>query len=43
MNDVIFVEKKGSSVERLKQVVYETLIDSHSRRQKKMKTPGHQE
>ncbi len=34
MNDVIFVEKKGSSVERLKQVVHETLIDSHSRRQK---------
>jgi len=34
MNDVIFVEKRGSSVERLKQVVRETLIDSHSRRQK---------
>jgi DNA-binding NtrC family response regulator len=36
MNDVIFVEKKGSSVERLKQVVHETLIGSHSRRQKKI-------
>ena len=35
MNDVIFVEKEGSSVERLKQVVHETLIDSHFRRQKK--------
>jgi DNA-binding NtrC family response regulator len=34
MNDVIFVEKKGNSVERLKQVVHETLIDSHSRRPK---------
>ena len=34
MNDVIFVEKRGNSVERLKQVVHETLIDSHSRRQK---------
>ena len=34
INDVIFVEKKGSSVERLKQVVYETLRDPHSRRQK---------
>ena len=34
MNDVIFVEKTGSSVERLKQVVHETLIDSESRRQK---------
>jgi CheY-like chemotaxis protein len=34
LNGVIFVEKKGSSVERLKQVVHETLIDSHSRRQK---------
>ena len=34
MNGVIFVEKKGSSVERLKQVVHETLIDSHSRRHK---------
>ena len=34
MNDVIFVEKKGSSVERLKQVVHETLIDTHCRRQK---------
>ena len=34
MNDVIFVEKKGSSVERLKQVVHETLRDPHSRRQK---------
>ena len=32
MNDVIFVEKTGSSVERLKQVVHETLIDSESRR-----------
>jgi CheY-like chemotaxis protein len=31
MNDVIFVEKSGSSVERLKQVVLETLADSHSR------------
>jgi CheY-like chemotaxis protein len=34
INGVIFVEKKGSSVERLKQVVHETLVDSHSRRQK---------
>ena len=34
MNDVVFVEKRGSSVERLLQVVHETLIDSHSRRQK---------
>jgi CheY-like chemotaxis protein len=34
MNGVIFVEKMGSSVERLKQVVHETLIASHSRRQK---------
>ena len=34
LNGVIFVEKKGSSVERLKQVVHETLIDSHSRRPK---------
>ena len=34
MNGVIFVEKKGSSVERLKQVVDETLKDPHSRRQK---------
>jgi len=33
MKDVIFVEKRGSSVERLKQVVHETLIDSHCRRQ----------
>ena len=33
MNDVIFVEKKGSSVERLKQVVDETLKVPHSRRQ----------
>ena len=32
MTGVIFVEKRGSSVERLKQVVHETLIDSHSRR-----------
>lgn len=29
---VIFVEKRGSSVERLKQVVHETLIDTHSPR-----------
>ena len=34
MDDVIFVEKEGSSVERLKQVVHETLRDPHSRRQK---------
>ena len=34
MNDVIFVEKKGSSVERLKQVIHETLIGSHSHPQK---------
>jgi len=34
INGVIFVEKKGSSVERLKQVVHEILVDSHSRRQK---------
>ena len=33
MDDVIFVEKEGSSVERLKQVVHETLIGSHSCRQ----------
>ena len=32
MNDVIFVEKKGSSVERLKQVVHQTLVGNHSRR-----------
>jgi CheY-like chemotaxis protein len=31
MNEVIFVEKRGSSVERLKQVVHETLVNSHSR------------
>ena len=37
MNDVIFVEKKGSSVERLKQVVHEILRDSHSRRRKKIR------
>ena len=34
MNDVIFVEKRGSSVGRLKQVVHEPLVDSHSRREK---------
>ena len=34
MDDVIFVEKEGSSVERLKQVVHETLRDPHSHRQK---------
>ena len=33
MNDVIFVEKRGSSVERLKQVVYETLIEHATHRQ----------
>ena len=33
-NGVIFAEKEGSSVERLKQVVHETLIASHSGRQK---------
>ena len=27
MEDLFFVEKRGSSVERLKQVVYEILID----------------
>ncbi len=32
MAGVIFVEKRGSSVERLKQVVHEILIDTHSRR-----------
>ena len=31
MNEVIFVEKRGSSIERLKQVVHETLVNSHSR------------
>ena len=35
MNDVIFVEKSGRSVERLKQVVYEALIERPSLRQKK--------
>jgi DNA-binding NtrC family response regulator len=34
MNGVIFVEKRGSSVECLKQVVHENLRDTHSRRQK---------
>jgi len=34
MNGVVFVEKKGSSVERLKQVVYEALVGSPSRLQK---------
>ena len=34
MSGVIFVEKRGSSVERLKQVVHENQIDSYSRRQK---------
>ena len=29
MNNVIFVEKRGISVERLKQVVYETLLGDH--------------
>lgn len=29
MNNVIFVEKRGVSVERLKQVVYETLLGDH--------------
>jgi DNA-binding NtrC family response regulator len=29
MGEVIFVEKRGSSVERLKQVVHEALIGSH--------------
>jgi len=33
---LFFVEKRGSSVERLKQVVHEILIDSHSQRQKKI-------
>ncbi len=31
--DVVFVEKGGRSVERLKQVVYETLVEHPSRRQ----------
>jgi CheY-like chemotaxis protein len=30
MDDVIFVEKRGSSVEQLKQLVHETLMDSYS-------------
>jgi len=33
---LFFVEKRGSSIERLKQVVHEILIDSHSHRQKKI-------
>ena len=32
MNNVIFVEKGGSSVEHLKRVVYETLVERPSRR-----------
>jgi len=32
VNDFIFVEKRGSSVERLKQVVHDTLTDKGSRR-----------
>jgi len=31
MKNVVFVEKRGVSVERLKQVVFETLIDDHPR------------
>ena len=31
LSEVIFVEKRGSSVERLQQVVHETLVNSHSR------------
>lgn len=34
MEDLFFVEKRGSSVERLKQVVYEILVKPSSRRQK---------
>ena len=34
MEDLFFVEKRGSSVERLKQVVYEILVEPSSRRQK---------
>ncbi len=40
---LFFVEKRGSSVERLKQVVHETLIDPHSRPQKKIKKQGRYE
>jgi len=34
MEDLFFVEKRGSSVERLKQIVYEILVEPSSRRQK---------
>ena len=33
MNKVVFVEKRGVSVERLKQVVHETLLERPSTRQ----------
>ena len=33
MEGLFFVEKRGSSVERLKQVVYEILVEPSSRRQ----------
>ncbi|MBW1900996.1 MAG: response regulator [Deltaproteobacteria bacterium] len=33
MNNVVFVEKGGGSVEHLKRVVYETLVERPSRRQ----------
>lgn len=31
MNNVVFVEKRGISVERLKQVIFEVLIEDHPR------------
>ena len=34
MEELFFVEKRGSSVERLKQVVYEILVEPSSRGQK---------
>jgi len=34
MNGIVFVEKSGNSVERLKQVVYEALVGSPLRLQK---------
>jgi DNA-binding NtrC family response regulator len=33
MDGIFFVEKKGNSVEHLKQVVYEKLVEPHPRRQ----------